>query len=131
MTTPTHDVPAAVLAAVRSKFPLRGVMTPATVGVMTSKTTRPGIRTLLGYGVSVLPSKPTEPVRPPVDCQICSDGCHCEGGVEGVGCEHWGCWGRTATNDCPVGASALRGHMHVCAEYRKALFAYQQTSHLR
>jgi hypothetical protein len=40
MTAPTPAVPAAVLAAVRSKFPLRGVMTPASLGVMTNTTKR-------------------------------------------------------------------------------------------
>jgi hypothetical protein len=35
MTAPTPAVPAAVLAAVRSESPLRGVITPAMVGVMT------------------------------------------------------------------------------------------------
>lgn len=77
------------------------------------------------------PAKPVEPVRPVVGCQTCHLGCDCEGGIEGVGCEHWGCWGRAATDDCAIGADALRVHMNAYREYSRALLAYQQTSHLR
>ncbi|MGZ4621481.1 MAG: hypothetical protein ACXVGF_04665 [Blastococcus sp.] len=77
------------------------------------------------------PRRPVEPVRPVTGCDTCDLGCDCEGGVEGVGCAHWSCWGRTATNDCPIGTDALRAHMHARTEYRNALYAFQQSSHLR
>jgi len=88
------------------------------------------IRTALRRGITYRPTKPAEPTRPVTDCATCNDGCDCEGGIEGIGCEHWSCWGRAATNACPS-AEPLRQHMHAMTQYRNDLYAYDQQSHIR
>lgn len=82
------------------------------------------------HGIRYLLAKPVEPKRPVTECEMCDQGCDCEGGIEGIGCEHWSCWGRAATNECPS-VAPHREHMHACTQYRKDLFAYDQQSHLR
>jgi hypothetical protein len=37
--------------------------------------------------------------EPPSTCAACGRGCDCP--LDGPGCEHYGCWGRWPTRDCP------------------------------
>lgn len=74
--------------------------------------------------------KPIEPVRPVTDCETCNLGCDCEGGVEGIGCKHHGCWGRAATHDCPSSA-VLRKHGAAFRQYISDRHDYDQQSHRR
>lgn len=41
------------------------------------------------------------PVPTPTVCPICRQGCSCPVGERNAGCQHYGCGGMLATEDCP------------------------------